>query len=71
MPKNARGSKELVNNDATTEKGQNDRTNPIENTIQPVKIVSMAINQNGVFFGLGDDGKVYRLADGYKWETLQ
>jgi hypothetical protein len=71
MPKNNGRSKAVVNNDATTEKGQNDRTNPIENTIQPVKIVSMAINQNGVFFGLGDDGKVYRLADGYKWETLQ
>lgn len=70
MPKNSGRSKAVVNNDATTEKGQNDRTNPIEDTIQPVKIVSMAINQNGVFFGLGDDGKVYRLGDGYKWETL-
>jgi hypothetical protein len=71
MPKNTGRSKELVNNDATTEKGQNDRTDPIKDIVQPVKIVNMAINQNGVFFGLGDDGKVYRLFDGHKWEKIQ
>jgi hypothetical protein len=71
MPKNTRGSKEVVNNDAGTKTPENDGTNRTKDIVQPIRIVSMTINQNGVFFGLGDDGKVYRLNDGHQWETLQ
>jgi hypothetical protein len=71
MPKNSGRSKEVVINDTGTETQENDRATGTKDIVQPVKIVSMAVNQNGVFFGLGDDGKVYRLNDGHQWETLQ
>jgi hypothetical protein len=71
MPKNIKGSKPVVSNDPGTEKAADAGVNRTENIVQPVKIVSMAINANGIFFGLGDDGKVYRLTDNFNWETLQ
>jgi hypothetical protein len=71
MPKNTKGSKPVVIDDTGTETQKNDRATGTKDTIQPVKIVSMAVNHNGAFFGLGDDGKVYRLSEGHVWETLQ
>jgi hypothetical protein len=71
MPKNTKGSKPVVNNDTGTKTPENDRIDRTKDIIQPIRIVSMTINQNGVFFGLGDDGRVYRLNDGHQWETLQ
>jgi hypothetical protein len=71
MPKNSGRSKEVVIDDTGTKTPENDGTNRTKDIVQPIRIVSMTINQNGVFFGLGDDGKVYRLNDGHQWETLQ
>jgi hypothetical protein len=39
-------------------------------TVKPIKIVSMAIDQKGSFYGLGEDGSIYRLTSN-KWEVLQ
>lgn len=71
MPKNPKGSKSMVSDDTGTKKEKNAGVNRTEDIVQPVKIVSLAINANGIFFGLGDDGKVYRLTDNFNWETLQ
>ena len=71
MPKNTKGSKPVVSDDSGTTKTEDAGTNRTEDTIQPVKIISITANANGIFFGLGDDGKVYRLSDVYTWETLQ
>jgi hypothetical protein len=71
MPKNIKGSKPVVSNDTGTEKAEDAGANRTKDIVQPIKIVSMAINANGIFFGLGDDGKVYRLNDSFNWETLQ
>ena len=71
MPKNTKGSKPVVSNDPGTTQAENAGTSRTEDIVQSVKIVSMAVNANGIFFGLGDDGKVYRLNDNFNWETLQ
>ena len=71
MPKNTKGSKPVVSNDSGTAQAADAGTSRTKDIVQSVKIVSMAVNANGIFFGLGDDGKVYRLNDNFNWETLQ
>jgi hypothetical protein len=39
-------------------------------TVKPIKIVSMAIDQKGSFYGLSEDGSIYRLTSN-QWEILQ
>jgi hypothetical protein len=68
VPKNRRGSKKLEGDDTRSEEIQTER---VEVTA-PIRIVSIAINPKGFFFGLGDDGKVYKLTeDNNNWVTIQ
>jgi hypothetical protein len=65
LPKNRRGSKKLEGNDTRSEEIQAERTTPVQ-------IISIAINPKGFFFGLGNDGKVYKLTeDNNNWVTIQ
>ena len=57
VPKNRRGSKKLEGDDARSEEIKTER---VEVTT-PVKIISLAISANHNFYGLGDDGFVYKL----------
>lgn len=63
VSKNKRGSDKLEQDDNPAE-------TPTHATVKPIKIVSMAIDQKGSFYGLGEDGSIYRLTSN-KWEVLQ
>ena len=68
VPKNRRGSKKLEGDDARSEEIKTER---VEVTT-PVSIISIAISPKGTLFGLGDDGKVYKLTeDNNNWVTIQ
>lgn len=68
MPTNRRRSKKLEEDDAGSEEIKTDRAKDEK----IVKIVSIAINPKGFLFGLGDDGKVYKLTeDNNNWVTIQ
>lgn len=71
MPKNNQRLKEVVNHDTAGEERKDDRTVTVKGTLQPVTIISLAIGNHGTFYGLGNDGKVYRLGEQHKWETIQ
>ena len=57
VPKNRRRSKKLEGDDARSEEIKTER---VEVTA-PVKIISLAISANHNFYGLGDDGFVYKF----------
>lgn len=63
MSKNKRGSDKLEQDDKPAETTTNA-------AVKPVKIVSLAVDIKGSFYGLGDDGSIYRLSSN-KWEVLQ
>ena len=65
VPKNRRGSKKLEGDDARSEEVQTERTTP-------VKIISIACDHKGNFYGLADDGSLYKLTeDNRGWVSLQ
>jgi hypothetical protein len=68
VPKNRRGSKKLEYDDTRSEEI---KTEGVKVTT-PVQIISIAINPKGFLFGLGNDGKVYKLTeDNNNWVTIQ
>lgn len=71
MPKNNQRLKEVVIDDTTAAKREDDRIVAAKDTVQPVNIISLAISNHGTFYGLGSDGKVYRLSEHHIWETIQ
>ena len=71
MPKNNQRLKEVVNHDTAGEERKDDRTVTVKSPLQPVTIISLAISNHGTFYGLGSDGKVYRLGEQQIWETIQ
>lgn len=71
MPKNNQRSKEVVNHDTAAEERKDDRTVTVKSPLQPVTIISLAIGNHGTFYGLGNDGKVYRLGGQQEWEKVQ
>lgn len=71
MPKNSERLKEVVIDDTTAAKREDDRIVTVKSSIQPVTIISLAISNHGTFYGLGGDGKVYRLSEHHTWETIQ
>lgn len=71
MPKNATRLKQVVNDDPGAETTKDARADRAKDIVQPVKIIGITMNSTGSFFGLGDDGRIYRLTDGQTWETLQ
>jgi hypothetical protein len=71
MPKNSERLKEVVNHDTAAAKREDDRTVTVKSPLQPVTIISLAISNHGTFYGLGGDGKVYRLSEHHIWETIQ
>jgi hypothetical protein len=71
MPKNNQRLKEVVIDDTTAAKREDDRIVAAKDIVQPVNIISLAISNHGTFYGLGSDGKVYRLGEQHTWETIQ
>lgn len=68
MPTNRRRSKKLEGDDAGSEEIKTDRTKDAE----VVKIISIACDHKGYFYGLGEDGSLYKLTeDNRGWVSLQ
>jgi hypothetical protein len=68
MPTNRRRSKKLEGDDARSEEVQTDRAKDEK----IVKIISIACDHKGFFYGLADDGSLYKLTEDNKgWVILQ
>lgn len=68
MPTNRRRSKKLEGDDAGSEEIKTDR---VEDE-KIVKIISIACDHKGYFYGLADDGSLYKLTEDNKgWVSLQ
>jgi hypothetical protein len=68
MPTNRRGSKKLEHDDT---RSKEIKTEGVKASA-PVKIISIACDHKGYFYGLGEDGSMYRLTeDNSGWVSLQ
>lgn len=68
MPTNRRRSKKLEGDDARSEEIQTERVE----ARTPVKIISIACDHKGFFYGLAEDGSLYKLTEDNKgWVSLQ
>ena len=68
VPKNRRGSKKLEGDDTRSEEIKTEGTK----VTTPVKIISIACDNKGFFYGLADDGSLYKLTEDNKgWVSLQ
>lgn len=68
VPKNRRGSKKLEYDDTRSEEIKTERVE----ASAPVKIISIACDHKGFFYGLAEDGSLYKLTEDNKgWVSLQ
>jgi len=68
MPTNRRGSKKLEHDDAGSKEIKTEGTK----VSTPVKIISIACDHKGYFYGLAEDGSLYKLTEDNKgWVSLQ
>jgi hypothetical protein len=68
MPTNRRGSKKLEHDDA----GSKEIKTEGAKASAPVKIISIACDHKGYFYGLAEDGSLYKLTeDNRGWVILQ
>lgn len=68
MPTNRRRPKKLEHDDAGSEEIKTDRVKDEK----VVKIISITCDHKGFFYGLGEDGSLYKLTeDNRGWVSLQ